>query len=243
VPELPEVETIRKQLAQEIVGKKLKGKEIIGLRRRAKILMIDFDDGSSLIFHLKMTGQLIFNQKPSPYTRKVFIFDDNSKLFFNDKRKFGWHRKVKNTKKIEEKFGPEALEINLKIFNNFLKKRPNAKIKNLLMDQTFIAGIGNIYSDEILFASKVRPLRQVKTLKEEEIKAIYKNIKKILKKAIAENGSSVGDYFDAFGKKGSYAKYHRVYQKHGKECICCRDIIKRIKIGSRSAHYCPNCQT
>jgi len=240
MPELPEVETIRRQLSQKIVGKRLNGQKIVGVRRRAKILIIDFNDGTSLIFHLKLTGQLIFNGKPSQHTRKVFNFDDGSQLIFNDARKFGWWKKVKETKKIEKEFGPEALEIDLKIFKTLLTKRPKAKIKPLLMDQKFIAGIGNIYSDEILFAAKVAPLRLVKTLTDREIKEIFQNIKKILKAAIRHQGSSVEYYLDACGEKGNYAKYHKVY--HREKCSLCGTKIKKIKIGGRSAHYCPNCQ-
>jgi len=257
MPELPEVETIRRQLFKKIVGKKIDGQKIVSLRRRAKILIIDFADGSSLIFHLKLTGQLIFNVKPSKYTRKVFNFDDGSRLIFNDVHKFGWWKKVKETKKIEKEFGPEALEIDLKTFKTLLTKKPKAKIKPLLMDQKFIAGIGNIYSDEILFAAKVHPLRQAKTLRDKEIQQIHQNIKKILNKAIQYHGSSItersevkkrvkpsspGHYLDACGQKGEYAKYHKVYQKEGGKCLRCGTIIKRVKIGSRSAHFCPSCQ-
>ena len=244
MPELPEVETIRRQLNQKIVGKKLGHKIIAGLRRRAKILIIDFNDGSSLIFHLKLTGQLIYNKKPSRFTRKVFNFTDGSKLIFNDARKFGWWKMVKNTKELEYSFGPEALDIDLQAFKNLLKKRPNARIKPLLMDQKFVAGIGNIYSDEILFASRVHPLRRAKTLKEKEIKLIHRNIGKILKEAIRRKGSSVQSYLDARGQKGDYARSHRVYQKEGGKCQR-KDggIIQRIKIGGRSAHFCPACQT
>ncbi|MDO8663535.1 MAG: DNA-formamidopyrimidine glycosylase [Candidatus Wildermuthbacteria bacterium] len=244
MPELPEVETIRRQLSQKIVGKILNGKRVAGLRRRAKILIIDFADGSSLIIHLKLAGQLIFNGKPSPYTRKVFNFSDGSRLIFNDVRKFGWWKEAKETKTIEEKFGPEALEIDLKTFQAILGGHPNAKIKPLLMDQKFIAGIGNIYSDEILFASRVHPLRRAQTLTGKEIKSIFDNIKKILKKAIQHHGSSVKDYLDAYGEKGGYVKFHKVYQKEGKKCPR-QDggIIQRLKIGGRSAHFCPTCQS
>ncbi len=242
MPELPEVETIRRQLFEKIVGKKIGGWKIVDLRRRAKILIIDFDDGSSLIFHLKLTGQLIFNGKPSKHTRKVFIFDDGSRLIFNDVRKFGWWKKVKGTEKIEKEFGPEALAIDLKTFKTLLSGRSGSKIKPLLMDQKFIAGLGNIYSDEILFASKVHPLLCAGSLKEREIKSIHQNIKKILKEAIRRRGSSVENYLDACGQKGSYIKQHKVYQKQGGKCPNCGTIIKRIKISGRSAHYCPKCQ-
>lgn len=242
MPELPEVETIRRQLASKIIGKKLDNKRITGLRRRAKILIIDFHNGSSLVFHLKLTGQLIFNAEPSRFTRKVFNFNDGSRLIFNDVRKFGWWKQVENTEKIEKEFGPEALEIDLAAFKAILSKRPNAKIKSLLMDQKFIAGIGNIYSDEILFAAKVNPFRAVKTLKEEEINKIHQNIRKILKEAIRYRGSSVEYYIDACGKKGEYKKRHKVYQKEGQNCPRCGAKIKRAKLGGRSAHFCPSCQ-
>lgn len=240
MPELPEVETIRRQLSLKIINKRLNGQKIVNVRRRAKILIIDFADKSSLIFHLKLTGQLIFNGKPAKYTRKVFNFEDGSRLIFNDVRKFGWWKKVKGTKKIEKEFGPEALEINFEILKTLFNKRPNSRIKPLLMNQKFIAGIGNIYSDEILFASKVRPMRHIKTLTKREIQKISQNIKKILKAAIKQQGSSVKYYIDACGQKGNYVKYHKVYQQ--KRCFLCSTKIKRIKIGGRSAHFCPKCQ-
>ena len=242
MPELPEVETIRLQLLKKIVGKKLDGKKITNLRRRAKILIIDFVQGSSLLVHLKMTGQLVFNGKILPHTRKVFNFNDGTKLVFNDVRKFGWWKKVKDTKQMESALGPEPLTLDFNAFKEILRKRPNSKIKPLLMDQRFIAGIGNIYSNEILFASKVHPLRQVKALKEEEIKKIYQNIKKILKAAIKSHGSSVEHYVDACGKKGNYVKQHKVYQKEGQKCRRCGSVIKKIKVVGRSAYFCPKCQ-
>jgi formamidopyrimidine-DNA glycosylase len=242
MPELPEVETIRRQLAGKIIGKKLNGKKITAVRRRAKGLIIDFSDGSSLLFHLKMTGQLIFNGQRSRFTRHVFTFDDGSNLVFNDMRKFGWWKEVKDTKALEEGFGPEAPEISLQEFKDRLAKKPNAKIKSLLMDQKFIAGIGNIYSDEILFGAKVRPLRQVKTLSIEEIKAIWSNIGKVLEEALKDRGTSDNTYVDAVGEKGNYAKRLKVYRKEGERCFRCPGTVERIKVGGRSAHFCPKCQ-
>lgn len=240
MPELPEVETIKRQLFKKIVGKKMKNRRVIDVRRRAKLLIIDFSDKSSLVFHLKLTGQLIFNGQPSRYTREVFSFDDGSRLIFNDTRKLGWWKRTRQTEKIEKKLGPDALEIDIETFKKLLKKRLNSKIKNLLMDQGFVAGIGNIYSDEILFASKVRPSRRIKKLTSQEIGTVFHNIKKILKSAIRHKGSSVRYYRDACGQKGSYVKYHKVY--HQKKCHICSTGIKRIKIGGRTAHYCPTCQ-
>lgn len=245
MPELPEVETIRRQLAKKIIGRKLQGKEIVGVRRRGKILIIDFKDGSGLLLHLKLTGQLIFGGEPSKHTRHIFKFDDDGQLVFNDKRKFGWWKKVRKRKEIEKELsflGPESLKIDLETFKKMLKSRPNSPIKPLLMDQKFIAGIGNIYSDEILHGAKVHPLRRSGTLSEKEIELILENTRKILKAAIRYRGSSVENYLDALGKKGNFVKYHKVYQREGKKCLRCGVIIQRIKIGGRSAHFCPKCQ-
>lgn len=244
MPELPEIETIRRELVKEIVGKELEKVKVTGVRRRAKILMIDLADGSSLIFHLKLTGQLLLNSEPGKYTRAVFKFTDGTNLVFNNVRKFGWWKRVKDTSEIEKDFGPEPLaeDFTLKKFKEMLSKRAKAKIKPLLMNQQFMAGIGNIYSDEILFASGVRPTRRVKTLKEKEIKRIFQKMKEILKEAIRYQGSSVEYYVDAHGQKGRYVKYHQVYGREGKPCKKCGAIIKRIKIASRSAHFCPRCQ-
>ncbi len=242
MPELPEVETIRLQLLKKIVGKKIDGKKITDVRRVAKILIIDFADGSSILIHLKLTGQLILGAKILPYIRKVFNFDDGTKLIFNDVRKFGWWKRVKDAKKIEKDFGPESLTLDLDAFKAVLKKKPNSKIKPLLMDQKAIAGIGNIYSDEILFASKIHPLRLAKTLQKGEIKKLHQNIKKILKAAIKHHGSSVEYFVDAYGRRGNYVKQHKVYQKEGKRCPRCGSTIKRIKVNGRSAHFCPKCQ-
>lgn len=242
MPELPEVETISRQLQAKIVGKKLKGKKIIKVRRRAKLLIIDFIDKTSLVFHLKLTGQLIYNSRPSRFTRQVFYFNGGSNLVFNDMRKFGWFKFIKRTEDLEKKFGPEALKISFKDFQSRLTKRPKSKIKLLLMDQKFIAGIGNIYSDEILFCSGVRPARLAASLTEKEIKAVFDNIAKVLQAAIKARGSSEQSYLDALGKKGDYVKYHQVYRRTGLPCKKCRAPIKRIKLAGRSAHYCPKCQ-
>ena len=242
MPELPEIETIKRQLEKKIVGKKLKGVKITAIRRRAKILMIDFVDGTNLVFHLKLAGQLIFGGEPSPYTRKVFVFDDGSKLYFNDVRKFGWWKKTKGTEKIEAEFGPEPLEIDLKTFKNLFLKRQKSRIKPLLMDQKFIAGIGNIYANEILYLSRVHPLRQVQTLTDSEIKSIYQNIKKVLTQAIKYQGSSTRDYVDANGEEGGTAKFHQVYQKKGEKCPRCGTVIERLEVAGRGTFFCPSCQ-
>ncbi|PIU15507.1 DNA-formamidopyrimidine glycosylase [bacterium (Candidatus Gribaldobacteria) CG08_land_8_20_14_0_20_39_15] len=244
MPELPEVETIRKQLAKKLIGKKLNGKKIGEVARRAKILIIKFSDKTCLIFHLKLSGQLIFNGTPGKYTRQVFNFSDGTRLIFNDARKFAWYKIMSEQgfRRLEKKLGPEPFDITEKQFFSILAKRSQAKIKPLLMNQGFIAGIGNIYADEILFASGIHPTRQIKTLDNKEIRLLFKNIKKILKAAIKAGGSSVRDYIDAEAGQGGYQKYHKVYQRTGQKCVKCGGLVQRIKLGGRSAHFCPKCQ-
>lgn len=244
MPELPEIETIRRQLAEAIIGKKWKGKKIIGVRRRGKMLIIDFTDGSSLVFHLKLTGQLIFNGQPERYMRQVFNLSDGSNLVFNDARKFGWCKEVKNADSLKEikNLGPDALEIGQGEFVKRIFNKKNAKIKLLLMDQKFISGIGNIYADEILFDAGVSPIRFVKTLKLSEARRIFLSMGKILRVAIKAGGSSVKDYLDSRGKKGDYVKHHKVYQRVGQKCFRCASIIKRITMNGRGTHFCPKCQ-
>ena len=270
MPELPEVETIKRQLNRKIRGKKIKkvevrlkkfvkyplekfkklviGAKIKKVTRRAKLIIIELSNDYYLVIHLKLTGQLIFNGEINKHTHLIYYFTDKSYLIHNDLRQFGF---VKVFYKEElasffekEKFGLEPLtkEFTLKLFKELLSKRKKGKIKLLLMDQKFIAGIGNIYSDEILFYAGVLPVRIVETLKSAEIEKIYQGIKKILDLAVKKKGSSNRDYFDANGKKGSFAPLQKVYQRTGQPCFKCKFIVKRIKLGGRSAHFCPKCQ-
>ena len=157
-------------------------------------------------------------------------------------RNFSWYKKVKDTKEIEKQFGPEALEISSKELEARLRKRPKTKIKPLLMDQKFIAGIGNIYADESLFKAGILPTRIVGSLNNAEIRKLFEAIRNVLKSAIKARGSSVQHYIDAQGKKGDYDKYHKVYQKTGQKCFKCKTEIKRIKLNGRGTHFCPKCQ-
>lgn len=277
MPELPEVETIRRQLDSFLTGKKIikaevslpkmvkllldKFKEIVVgakincVERRAKILIFELSNGWSLLVHLKLSGRLIFRKKgealkeqDTKWNHLIYYFADGSQLFHNDLRQFGY---VKLIKKVEladffkkEKLGPEPLEkdFTLDDFSALLKKKPKAKIKQFLMDQQNIAGIGNIYSDEILFFAGVHPLRKAGELKPQEIKKIFDGIKKILSEAYKFRGSSDSDYLDAFGKKGDYVPRLKVYGREGEKCKKCGGIIQRLKLGGRSAHFCPECQ-
>jgi len=205
--------------------------------------------------HLKMSGRLIFRRKDEKlqpedlkWNHLIYYFSDGSQLFHNDLRQFGYVKSAKTDELADffkkEKLGPEPLEkdFTLEKFSAILKNKPKAKIKQFLLDQQNLAGIGNIYSDEILFFARVHPLRKVKNFKPSEIKKIFEGIRKILIEAIRFGGSSVSDFLDALGKEGGYVPKLKVYSREGEKCSRCRAIIKRIKIGSRSSHFCPRCQ-
>jgi len=244
---LPKIVKLDKNRFKKIVV----GAKIEKLTRRAKILVVKLDNGWSLLIHLKMTGQLIYASPAADrgkHTHIIFIFSDKNRLFFNDLRQFGYVKTIKSEELdsffLKEEIGPEPLKkdfilANLKIL---LTKKPNAKIKQFLMDPKNIAGIGNIYADEIMFFAGIYPLRRVKSLTDNEIKKIFQGIKKILKLAVKLRGISSNDYLDAFGQKGKFAAKLKAYGKEGSKCVKCKGIIKRIKIGGRSASFCPACQ-
>lgn len=269
MPELPEVETIRRQLEKAITGKMIKNVEIIdfkkkikpknlserlkdlkieGLSRRAKLLIFKLSNGENLLIHLKLTGQLIYQKRkvPGKFTHAIFNFTDGSRLLFNDMRKFGYLLMTDKhgLERIEAEFGVEPLssDFTLAAFRQVLAKRPNQKIKQLLLDQKYIAGIGNIYSDEALFMAGILPLRSAKSLKEGEIKRLWRAIPAILKKSLKVGGTSSDTYVDAYGREGIFRRQLKIYGREDEKCGRCGGKIKRIKIGGRSAHCCPFCQ-
>ncbi|MBI4743385.1 MAG: DNA-formamidopyrimidine glycosylase [Actinobacteria bacterium] len=227
------------------------GATIKNIERRAKNLIITLSNNFGMVIHLKLTGQLIYskpNTLKDKHTHVIFIFEDKSELHYNDLRRFGYIMLVETDQLGQVKeladLGPEPLNENftLNYFKDLLKKKKRGKIKPILMDQKFIAGIGNLYADEILFYAKIHPLRDVSTLSENEISRIYDGIKEILPAAIKHRGSSVDNYVDVDGKKGGYVPFIKVYGREGKPCPKCKTPIERIKIGQRSAHFCPKCQ-
>jgi len=274
-----------KQSANKFVSL-LRGKKILAVKRRAKLLIFELSEPSPLtplpkgegnriamLVHLKMTGQFIFEDDklrkktggqyhmfnnlaaplvklPGKHTHVVFTFADGSHLYFNDIRKFGYMKLVRdgeiNQVKELKEYGPEPLgrKFTLLTFTaaalNVNKRK--ISIKQLLMDSRFVAGIGNIYSDEILFHAGVRPARRVLSLSDKELSAIYKWIKPVLKKAIKAKGSSVGDFVRTDGSWGQMGKYHFVYGRKGQKCKKCGTIIEAIKLGGRTASFCPRCQ-
>jgi len=275
MPELPEVQTIVNQLQKKIVGKKIKaidihltkmiqgissakfkktiiGSKIIGINRRAKLIIINFSNNYSLLIHLKLSGQIIYQLKKfikiGKYSHLIYYFTDGSILVHNDMRQFGWVKMIK-TVALEkyfqqEKFGPEPLDKKFtpEEFKRHLAHRRGGKIKPLLLDQKFIAGIGNIYAQEACFCAKILPFRIIKTLKEKEVIDLYHCLIKILKKAIICHGSSIDDYLDAQGEKGEYVSYLKVYDRLNKKCYRCSGLIKKITLAGRGTYFCQDCQ-
>jgi len=267
MPELPEVETIKRFLNSQIIGKKIKeitifksksfigdpkaiiGAKIIAIERRAKILIIKLSNNKNLLVHLKMSGQLVLNEKlNNKYTRIIISFNDNSQLFFNDLRMFGWIKVIDNLnlKSQISKFGPEPFD--KKFTTDYMKNifsRTRRPIKLVLMDQEKIAGIGNIYANEILFDSRINPLKRANQLPREDIKILRYSILRILREAIKYNGSSATDeaYIQPTGEKGSYQKHFSVYQREKEKCKRCGNKIERINLGGRGTFYCSACQS
>ena len=265
MPELPEVETIKRDLEKIVIGKKitevcvhnpmvvrepslsafkkgLKGVTIRHVLRRAKILIFELSNNKALTVHLKMTGQLVCPGK-GKLSRVTFYLSNGKMLDFNDQRLFGELRLLDNWRDLKfiRELGPEPKDLSLKQFKEMLCRK-KTKVKSLLMDQKFISGIGNIYAAEILFRAKINPERSVANLSEEEKYLLFKAINDILNKAILLGGSSVDDYIRLSGKQGEYAKCHKVYGREGKPCLSCKASIKRISQGGRGTFFCPKCQ-
>ena len=173
-------------------------------------------------------------------------FDDGSVLYFNDVRRFGWARLMDEVEYLafSDLYGVEPLskEFTFKYFKNFLEKRKKTTIKQAIMDQKYLVGVGNIYADESLFLARIKPARTVGTLPDKEIGMLHKSIIKVLKLAIKYRGTSFNDYLDAKGLKGNFSEHLKVYGRAGKKCLRCGEAIKKNKIGGRGTHWCDNCQ-
>ncbi len=231
--------------------KRVVGAKIEKISRRAKLLIIQLSNGYSLVIHLKLTGRLLFKKKLEKEDEKshiIYEFSDQSFLLHHDFRQFGWVKLIK-TLELEkyfakEGFGPEPLDksFTLEKFKDLLSKKPRQKIKPLLMDQTFLAGVGNVYAQEACWGAKILPTRIVKTLKEKEISDLYHYLIKILKEAIRYRGSSVDAYVDIEGKQGEYVPKLKVYNREGEKCFRCFGKIKKITLAGRGTYFCPVCQ-
>lgn len=272
MPELPEVETIKESLKQRISFKKIKeveifcaklikfpevlqfvkeikNKKIKGLERRGKYLIFKLTYNTNLVVHLGMTGQLIYSDLPLPidkHTHLLFHFEDNTALQYRDVRKFGclWLVKDGCLRFVSglAQLGPEPLsqEFTLEYFGNILDKK--SIIKYLLLSQSNLAGLGNIYVDEILFRAGISPERVAADLTPREREKLYHTIRWVLEEAVRARGTSVVNYIDGDGKKGNYQDSLRVYRRSGELCFICSTPIKRIVLAGRGTYFCPKCQ-
>ncbi|MEA2735080.1 MAG: formamidopyrimidine-DNA glycosylase, partial [Humisphaera sp.] len=225
------------------LAKNLTGKTITGLTRRGKRIVFSIDDNDSFFIHLGMTGRLMVEPADAPlaiHTHLILDLGNRQQLRFRDPRRFGEIRWL-GCDSCDEKMGPEPLAIRSAQLATRLSRTTRA-IKNALMDQTVVAGLGNIYVDESLFDARIHPLAPANRLKLAQVAALTKSIKRVLKRAITHRGSTLRDYADADGNAGGFQRLHRVYDRKGKPCPRCKTPIERIVLGGRSTHFCPNCQ-
>jgi formamidopyrimidine-DNA glycosylase len=287
MPELPEVETVRVGLARLLPGRVIISAEhdteksfpnapedvrqfltdatVTDVRRRAKVLLIELSSKYTLVTHLKMTGQLVFDSSrehfgaghpsaslvgtlPDRSTRVTLTFTDGSKLFFNDQRKFGWMKLIPTVEvpniDFMKRVGPEPLEADFtwQLMQERLQRRKNTNIKAALLDQTVIAGVGNIYADESLWGAKLHPSTLVKDIPEAKFKVLHKALVDVLRLSIEKGGSSNRNYVDAEGRKGSYMSFANVFRREGQPCPRCGTIITKTRVAGRGTHVCLVCQ-
>jgi formamidopyrimidine-DNA glycosylase len=258
MPELPEVETVVRTVAPYLVGRtilsarftsrfvtpgnraklarQVAGRRIESVARRGKFIVIQLDAGE-LAVHLGMTGKLLTAGAETPHTHGIFTLDDGI-LLYDDPRQFG---RIEWGDARAKKLGPEPLEIGLAEFSQRLRAR-KTRIKALLLNQAFLAGLGNIYVDEILFQSGIHPLTVASRLSVARAAKVHQTMVETLRLAIEHRGSSVSDYVDAEGNRGEFQTLHRVYGREGEPCVVCATAIKKVVVAGRGTHYCPTCQ-
>jgi formamidopyrimidine-DNA glycosylase len=261
VPELPEVETVVRTLAPKLTGrrildaqffshhvvrqnfsalrKRVRNQGVQSVRRHGKFIVLTLDEGA-LSIHLGMTGKLLLDSEPGPYARAIFKLDQGL-LVYDDVRHFGRIEWSAGLLERAEKLGPDALGIPLEDFLKRLKKC-NARIKPLLLNQTFVSGMGNIYTDEALYEARIHPRAISSSLSKDRATRLHRAMLDILATAIRLKGSSISDYVDANGQKGTFQLQHQVYGRAGEPCATCGTTIRRIVVGQRGTHYCPKCQ-
>lgn len=267
-PEVVSNIRITSQTAVDNFAKLITGKKVLAVRRRGKMLLFDLTGNLTLLVHLKMTGQFIFEDKvqrqktggkyrilnkktaplvqlPMKHTHVIFRFTDSATLFYNDIRQFGYMRLVENKDlgRVREfsEYGPEPLgkDFNFEKFYQGVTRKSKTPIKLALMEPKVVVGIGNIYSDEILYHAKIRPDRKVGSLTQKELKAIFSHIKPVLRLAVKAKGSSVGDFIRTDGKWGQMGRHHFVYGRKNQPCLGCGTMILSMKLGGRTSCYCP----
>lgn len=230
----------------EVLQERIAGQRIEALGRRGKYLLFHLSGGDTLIIHLRMTGHLSVVERDTPvasHTHTIFSLDDNRELRFQNMRKFGRVYLVADPEEVVGKLGPEPLAPDFTV--DVLKARLQGRskqMKSLLLDQTFVAGIGNIYADEALFYARLHPERPADSLTEEEIVALYRAIRKVLKMGVEREGASVDRYVKPDGSRGSMQEVVAVYKRNEEPCYRCGTPIRRIVLGGRSTHFCPVCQ-
>jgi formamidopyrimidine-DNA glycosylase len=273
VPELPEVETIKREFDNILIGRRIDSIEVRTpvvldippeqfvqrvedarfkeVNRRAKYLVINLSNGFTLIFHLKISGQLLHVPPTRPideHTHVIFTLDDGNQLRLRDVNSFAliWVLKTSGVTSFfaHRKLGPEPLNpsFSYESFRALIKRHPRAMIKPLLINQHFVAGIGSIYADEILFYARVHPARRVSNLSEGEIHNIYEGMRKILPEAITHHGTTTRFYLDLKGQRGEHQNYLKVHAKTGKPCEGCPGVVERIEVSGRGTYLCPSCQ-
>jgi formamidopyrimidine-DNA glycosylase len=237
------------------IAERLPGMRISDVTRLGKFIRVALEPGVpqaaalprlNLIIHLGMTGRLtvIRSCEPvAPHTHVFFSLDDGRDLRYTDIRRFGRMLLVPEPEftKFKERLGKEPLEIGAEEFRQYFGSR-RARVKALLLDQSVLCGIGNIYADESLFRARLHPARIAETLTKEQLLALQRAIRQVLEEAIRFRGSSISDYLDSEGKKGEFQLRHRVYQRDGKPCFRCKSVIRRVIVAGRSSHFCPKCQ-
>lgn len=271
MPELPEVETIRRDLAPLVVGRTIRevdvdadtlprlagipldllranlvGRTVRGTGRRGKYLMFTLDDGHTFVCHLRMTGRLVWraHEAPTePFQRALIAFDDGHDLRWSDMRKFGTWRLAQSPDEIIDQLGPEPIDddFTLRQFRAILAGR-SAPIKATLLDQRLIAGLGNIYVDEALFEARVRPDTPAGDVSPAAAKRLFAACRAVLERGIANRGASFRSYVDGEGRPGSQHMFVQVFRRTGQPCYVCGTPIERTVVAQRGTHFCPHCQ-
>lgn len=272
MPELPEVETVRRSLVDLVVGRRVAavrgdtfggvmgdagieataarvvGRAVVGVRRRAKYLLIDLDDGTSLLVHLRMTGRLVVTSREEPPLRFEHLrieLDDGFDVRFADQRKFGrvLHLLPADVGRLEGRLGPEPLgrRFTTEALSLALARR-TGKLKSVLLDQRLLAGLGNIYVDEALFRARLHPERRANTLSANELRRLHRAIRTVLREGLVHRGTTFSSFQDATGAEGGNSRNLRVYGRGGEPCLRCGRPLVRTAVGGRGTSYCAHCQ-
>ncbi|MEE5988642.1 DNA-formamidopyrimidine glycosylase [Ligilactobacillus equi] len=272
MPELPEVETVRRGLRKLVQGSRiteveimypkmiegdsrefattLRGKVLEGVDRRGKFLLLRFSDGWTVVSHLRMEGKYFVEKKGAPirkHTHVIFNLDDGRQLRYNDVRKFGRMRLIKTGSETQlpslKKLGPEPVAADFKVAAFYQGLQKKKKaIKPALLDQNLVTGLGNIYVDEVLWMSKIHPQTPCNHLTQADVQILHDNIIQELARAVEAGGTTIRSYTDAFQNEGGFQFELQAYQKTGQPCPRCQTPIERIVVGQRGTHFCPNCQ-